>query len=53
MKRFKSPAFPFLVISLFSQYNIIFTCHHCVKSIQIGVFSGPYFPVFGPKKLRI
>ena len=23
---------------------------HCVKSIQIGSFSGPYFSVFGPEK---
>ena len=21
--------------------------HHCVKSVQNGVFSGPYFPEFG------
>ena len=23
---------------------------HCVESIQIRSFSGPYFPVFGPEK---
>ena len=22
---------------------------HCVKSVQILIFSGPYFPVFSPK----
>ena len=50
MKRFKSPAFPFLVISLFSQYDIIFTCHHFVKSIQIGVFFWSVFSFIRTKK---
>ena len=31
----------------------IFSGYHFVKSVQIRSFSGPYFPVFGPKKLRI
>ena len=26
---------------------------HCVKSVQIRVFSGPYFPVFEYRKIRI
>ena len=26
---------------------------HCVKSVRIGNFSVPYFPVFGPEKLWI
>ena len=25
---------------------------HCVKSVRIRSFSGPYFPVFGPNKER-
>ena len=26
---------------------------HCVKSVRIWSFSGPYFPAFGPEKLGI
>ena len=26
---------------------------HCMKSVHIRSFSGPYFPVFGPEKLQI
>ena len=26
---------------------------HCVKSVRIASFSGPYFPGFGTEKLRI
>ena len=27
--------------------------YYCVKSVRIWSFSGPYFPTFGPEKLRI
>ena len=33
--------------------NIGLLLEHCVKSCRIWSFSGPYFPTFGPEKLRI
>ena len=30
-----------------------FLTFHWVKSVRIWSFSGPYFPTFGPEKLRI
>ena len=29
------------------------TVLHCVKSVRIRSFSGPYFPALGSEKLRI
>ena len=33
--------------------NIGLLFEQCVKSFRIWSFSGPYFPTFGPEKLRI
>ena len=36
-----------LCFSNMSSYRDYCVGYHCVKSVQYGVFSGPYFPAFG------
>ena len=43
------------VLVIFEQFTLFWLVNsptkwnnHCVKSVQIQVFSGPYFPLFGP-----
>ena len=44
----------YFTLSFIYQLKVSVTViQHCVKSICIQSFSGPYFPAFGPEKLRI
>ena len=45
-----SLSFPIIGINLFYLHCITKLLIHCVKSVQIRSFFGPYFPVFGSEK---
>ena len=41
-KKFKIPEFNFFI---FSKWFLFYIKWHCVKSVNYGVISGPYFPI--------
>ena len=45
--------YPFLLRRFGKKFNGYLSFLHCIKSVSIRSYSGPYFPTFWPEQLRI